>query len=90
MTYVDASKLATVIHEKYSFAIQGSSHSTGEIWSGMVHFNNYHQSCKAKYREVHVIVEGLFNYFFAGLFTVRVAMEENLRGLHCGPIRWDM
>ena len=29
-------------------------------------------------------------YFFAGLSTVRVAMEENLRGLHCGPIRWDI
>ena len=53
----------------------------------MVRFNNtefHHQSHKAKrqYKEVHVIVEGLS--------TVRVAMEENLCVLHCGPIRWDV
>ena len=37
-----------------------------------------------------VIVKGLFDYFFGGLFTVRVAMEENLRKPHCGPIRWNI
>ena len=36
------------------------------------------------------IVEGLFDYFFAGLFTVRVATEENLHAPYCGPIRWDI
>ena len=41
----------------------------------MVRFNNYHQ---AKYREVHVIIDGFFDYFFASLFTARVAMEEYL------------
>ena len=45
----------------------------------------------SEYRKVHVIVKGLFDYyFFAGLFTVRVAMEENLHVPHCGPIRWDI
>ena len=42
----------------------------------MVHCQIFHGSAKSKQHRDSTEKSGFFNYFFAGLFTVRVAVEE--------------